>query len=723
MVLFFISFLLVFVSSYLITSVFAPKKYAIGFLYFLLISFAQIVLSLEILSLFSLITPKGVLGMNVIFLIASLVLWNCKKRPLYVPQIFDFLKELKKIIFRDKVLFALCVGFLVFMGVAITMNTFLPINSFDALNYHLARVPFWISNHNLLHFDIADDRALVFPINSELLYSWVLVFMKDDWGISFFSFFAYIASCVTLYNLLGFFKFSKRKALWSVFVLGTLASVLSQATSSETDLLIGALVLVSIFLYLFGLKEKKNTPIYFSALAYALAIGTKTPAVLAIPAVGFLMITFSVMDRKKEFYKPFLTFLGFGILNFILFSSFNYILNFINYSNFMGNASTIQSHRFFGGPEAFISNFIKYIFMFIDFSGFRYGEFIGKDILHFRNAFLMFIGIDPNVGVIVPEIEQIANETLDVKMGSGLLGFLIYLPCLFYALIKPFFTKFAKKSVIIAIFAATFFINLMVLSTTLGYMIFSVRFITFFMVVSSPILVLSYIKKTGIVKLLFMFIILSYFTIIASNFTGKPFIYLTQIYKENHKNIYTLREKMRCSDTLAFDNSSPFCQLKVEILNNYPKGSKIGVFATVSDRMYVIKMLEKVGYKVDLLLIEKLDGYDISSYDYLVTTNRFQESVVIHNYPQGLKNYYLSGGRTVRFKPGKYARCVYYAEDGSVIMGVGDFAPKIEPAYTQCTLPQVFYAKNEFELMKTIDVKSAHEQGQNTFKIYKNKNR
>lgn len=83
MILFLISFLMVFLSSYFITSMLAEKKSLEGFIYILLAAFANVVLTIEILSLFSAISPVGVLILNLLFLAVSIFVWNKKEKPLW----------------------------------------------------------------------------------------------------------------------------------------------------------------------------------------------------------------------------------------------------------------------------------------------------------------------------------------------------------------------------------------------------------------------------------------------------------------------------------------------------------------------------------------------------------------------------------------------------------------------------------------------------------------
>ena len=59
MILFVISFLLVIAASYFIASIFAENKSEFGIIYLLISAFANVVLTFEILSLFSAISIPG----------------------------------------------------------------------------------------------------------------------------------------------------------------------------------------------------------------------------------------------------------------------------------------------------------------------------------------------------------------------------------------------------------------------------------------------------------------------------------------------------------------------------------------------------------------------------------------------------------------------------------------------------------------------------------------
>ena len=311
MILFFISLILVFLASYFIASAYAKNNSIEGIIYILLSAFAQVVLSVEILSLFKAISVPGILILNVIMLLGAAYLWKKSAKPLYSISVKGFFNQFFNALKLDKYLIVLFVGWCVFIGVSLFLMTIMPVVNADAGSYHVLRSTFWILNRSLDHFTIADSRNLLLPINSEILYAWVILFTKRLAFFGFFAFSGYILSILSLYGVLRILKFSMRVRLWCIFMLSSFAGVIVQSTGTETDMIVAGLVFSSIYLYWTALKEKRIVPVFFSALAYALALGTKSTAFMAVPGVGLFMLGLGIYYRKKEFYRLFLLFLIF----------------------------------------------------------------------------------------------------------------------------------------------------------------------------------------------------------------------------------------------------------------------------------------------------------------------------------------------------------------------------------------------------------------------------
>ena len=237
--LFAISFLMVLISSYFISCSFAEKNEQnknygpTPFLYLLLTIFAQVIITFEALSIFKAINETNVIILNILFLISSIILWNKKHKPIYIPALKTNFIKIFKALKRDKILMIMGFGFVFLIISAIILAIIMPVFGGDALAYHLNRASYWLHQGSLNHFTIADDRNIVMPINSEILYLWNLLFFKNDYGLYFISFFGYIGAIFSIYNILEYFKFSQRKILWTIFIVSSFASVIVRPLPSK----------------------------------------------------------------------------------------------------------------------------------------------------------------------------------------------------------------------------------------------------------------------------------------------------------------------------------------------------------------------------------------------------------------------------------------------------------------------------------------------------------
>lgn len=628
MILFIISFFIVFLTSYFITCLIVDDKPVNGIFYLLLTAFANVVLTMEILSLFSAICVPGVLILNVIFLILSVSIWIKQGKPVWkipVNDLKSFFRKYFVCIKRDKYLAVLSAGFLIAVSTALFMSSFMPIMNFDAESYHALRSLFWIHNHNLNHFYIADMRNIAFPINSELVFAWVFMFIKRSAWIMYTAFAGFILAMCGIYNILSLLKYSMRRKLWVIFIISSLSSVVAQITTTETDMIIAGLIISSIYLFWYGLKTKRLIPVFMSALAYALAVGTKTTACVMVPgcAIGFTAL--AVYYNKKEFYKPLLQFIGFGILNFIIFSSYNYILNFIDFGNMFGSKYILASHENFYGVRAVPANFIKYLFMFVDFAGFMWNQYLAVHIEHLRDAILAFM----NLGGYRDGFYSLGGNRLTLVepvMGMGILGLILYFPFWIVALFKPLCSK-NKRNLFIFGFALLFVINLLFLSYKLAFMSYSIRFLMSFCVISAPILIYSYSRRNNPYKFVVVLFAMYYLCLVSTHLYSRPFAKIIGYFKAGY-TIEEIREIGRCSIFLFLDKLSPSdkmfyknlctsesCRLRDYIRNNIDKRNKIIFFANTPERLFNIKMLDFEGYNIDYGSVEDIDNFDLSKYN------------------------------------------------------------------------------------------------------------
>lgn len=693
MFLFLISFLLVFVSSYLLTSIIAPKKNILGLIYLFLIAFAQIVLTFEVLSLFTAIKTFWVLTANIIILFISTFAWDKKSRPLWSLSYKDLRNKVINSLKLDKSLMWLYVGFLVFIIVSLILSLIMPITSADAECYHGARSLFWVLQGSLNHFEVSDIRNLCLPINSEILYSWVILFLKTDALFGFFSFVGYFLSIVSIYNILGFLGYCTRKKLWVIFILSSFASVLVQASSSETDIIIAGLVSSCIFLFWYALKNDKKIPVFMASLAYALALGTKTTSIIAIPGIGLLLFVLCFYFKK---IKPLALFLGFGLINFLVFSSYNYILNFIHFSNFMGPQSFMIVSKNYYGVNGMFANFIKYIFIFFDFTGFKWADYVAPHLMSLRDVVLNFFHLGYIKDGLYTTPYVVNRFLLEPLMGAGILGFLVYLPCLVWSLIKPIFKNKSKKTWFIFLFAIVFIINLLCMSYLLAYMSYSIRFIMFFMVVSSPILVYSYLSAKNPLKYIIVIFALFYLVCVSTHIWARPLEKISRlIFKEHHTLAY-VRYMSRCKDYEIHPRySNGVCILAQKIKTNIAPDNRILAFMNASDGIYLLKNLEFSGYKIDFGTLEDANNIDLSKYNIIISPHDAQKTTFVKYY-ETRKNECKIVGRKMIVENNNLVPCLYIKNEN---LQNSKNINSLYPYQAICGMSKKFILKNNLQML------------------------
>ena len=702
MILFFVSFLMVFLTSYLITSLLA-RRGSEGVIYFLLIAFANIVLTFEVLSLFSAITPVWVLVANALVLAGAI---NCHRAldarsSLNIAhQVRNDMKRIWNTLKLDKYLLILAVGFAAVIGISLFLCYIMPVVNADASAYHVVRSVFWVTNHNLNHFITSDERNLYLPINSEILYAWVIMFTKKQLWLGFFSFAGYILSAVSVYNFMRLMRFSLRKTLWVIFILTSFGAVIVQLSGTETDIIIAGLISSSLFLFWLGVKENRTIPVFMSALAYALAIGTKTPAILAIPGTGFFMV--ALCAHYKNF-KPLLKFLGFAAVNFLIFSSYNYILNYINYGNISGSKQFIMIHKNSYGLRAIPANFIKYLFLFFDFTGFHWGNMFGENITAVRDALLSHLGLADILDGAYTTPKSINQTLLEPLMGLGILGFIVYLPCWFRALIHP------KRKFLFA-FAIMLLINIAVMSYQLQFMTFSVRFLTAFCVISSPILVYSYCKKNNPYKFIILCFAMFYLLGVSTHLWPRPFKRIVNYLKSGY-TVTEVRQIAICSgfykakgvvENLTGDvkKYNEECMLRNKIMTKIGKDKKILYFSNNGSNILAIKMLTLDGYKIDFGLMEDLGSPEDS--DVIITIDDFQLSSYIRHYEERKNDLYMnSSGRILYYRKNADNPCFYLDSHTHPLTDVNN--SKQIPYMSNCMLEKSFFKNHGFEEFESFD--------------------
>ncbi|MBQ9244815.1 glycosyltransferase family 39 protein [bacterium] len=681
--MFILSIFSVAISSYLFLSVLQKRSRDnnfYGFLYFLLIAFAQLVISFEILSLLNSISVKGIILSNLVFLAVSLLLFLKNERYLYKPQLKEELKKIKFSVKKDKLLGFVFCCYILFLVFQISRALFLPVNFGDALNYYLPRCTSWIFNGNINHFVTPDSRELIMPVNMEFLYTWVLLFRKSEAGLTIFSFIGYTGLIYILYSFLKELGFCVRQRLWSIFIVSAFALIAIEMYNPCTDMFIGALILASVFLFYKATKAQNNIAFYFSALSYALAAGTKTTAIMAIPSVFIVFIVITYLYKKEHIVKHISKFCGFFILNFVFFAAYNYILNFIQFHNFVSCPEQLLLNQFRGGFMGWLCNIIKYSFTVFEISGI-------PDLINF-NGFIEYVqanvlavfgmNVLSHTSPYFPSKFYYDSNVVFMRSFLGIMGMFAFLPSLIKAVKKLCFKPISKRKIILAILSLSFISNLAIISRIMVFTSFNMRYILTFVVIASPIVVYSYIKKNTKFKVFLCVLLFIYFILVAYKMPVESLLIYFKLAKENKANeMYSLI--IKSDETYIYDY----------IKKNKAKNIALIIQQGTSPTFYIEK-LRLDGISVDKILLENIEEYKLNTYDYIVTTQNYSTSTSVVNFENRMKypQLYVS-------------ECRYYDYAQQLIDNI-----KTKPAMVECAVPHEYFAHKGFYPADDIETQS-----------------
>lgn len=700
--LFLLSLILVFGFAFFAANILDSKNIINNLIYCVLAAFAEVVLTFEILSLFSCISVRNVLFINFVLFFINLLIWIIRGRPVVKINYGDIFRKVMSVLKKDRILQVLSAGFLLMIVISGFLVIILPASDASSVTYHVARSLFWIEHGNLNHFNIADARALAFPVNSEILYAWIMLFIKKDSFLSGFSLLSFGLYAVSLYGIMSEITVSLRRKLWVLLIVSSFTAVITYLSSTETNIIVAALCMSGLYLLIQYLKYSGKTLVFMSALAFALSIGVKTSALFIFPAVILWGLFIGLCNKFEHLNKKFFVWGIYFFINFLIFSSYNYILNFINYGDFVSIPSLMVSHKNLFGIKGFIFNFLNYCLMMFKFSEldglYNFSDFC-FDLL--RNLLKVFnqpylVGHYTNDGTF----RYIGAD----RSGLGLNGVLVFLPCLFYAFGGLFSAKNSRKF-LISSFSVLFFISFLIMTYSVVYMSFNIRFIVTFALISAPVMFYSYNKHITFYKILVCAVAVFSFIYISTHITNKNVFNLINYFRHGY-SVSKIRETARCSSVSGFSNDehvNTYCKLR-DYIGTFDKNNRILYFPQEQDGILTLKLLQFSGSHIDVDLIENLANIDLNKYNIVILLDNRQFSTVFHNLNKITDGIYRGEGFS----------CVYNQINGNMFFNTASSIPYL----SICTVTDNFWQKRNFRLLDVLVFSEKFDGYEHSFKYY-----
>jgi 4-amino-4-deoxy-L-arabinose transferase-like glycosyltransferase len=247
-----------------------------------------------------------------------------------------------------------------------------PSNTNDSLLNHLARVGYWLQHGNLLIWPTPSYHNIVYPVNANLLMLWTILFTRNDLLVGFIQWTAALASATAIFGLARLLGWDRPQSLLAGLLWLTLPEILMQSTTTQLDLVVATLFLITIYFFILGIQQKSIQIIILSSLTLGLTIGTKQVAIFALPGLALFILIIWLKDRKKN-SKLIITWILASMVSVFLLGSYIYFQNSIFFGNPIGNKQSIAA-EINGRSEGTFANKLTFntarlFYQGIDFTG------------------------------------------------------------------------------------------------------------------------------------------------------------------------------------------------------------------------------------------------------------------------------------------------------------------------------------------------------------------
>jgi len=519
---------------------------------------AYIVLTLEIASLFSVLDkPYAILFIQIPFTAITFLLLRKKillpsKKAIKerVTGSFDTLRaSVKQNPFLSFYLFViiLAYGFLFFLSI------YFPQNTSDALYNHLSRIGYWLQQGSLQPYIGFNNIGATYPYNNSLLMLWSIEFLRSDVLAGTVQFFATITAALIVYRMGIELSFPRKNSLLSALLFLTFPIVILQSITAQNDALAACFIGAAFLFLIKAFNKDLKSYLILSALAYALAIGTKQYALFALP--GYLLLFIIVILHAKGNKSRIIVHWAASFLVFtIAVGSYNYIQNEFTVGSLFGESSVVSTEPVGTQPSNLIQkvsvNSARLFTQFISCEGLPQG--IEQSCIQAKATLFapIFVNRTFNIERKVFLLEQetpfkLTNQFAlnEESAWFGILSWILILPAIVYGII--FSLKHKRTDGLALILTSILFFGI-ISSFKNGWDAYSGRYLITFVVLLMPFTALLFNQKRVFNKILVAILCVSSIFVTAYtiiNNDSRPLIGKTEFYRTKWED-FTFTQKV-----------------------------------------------------------------------------------------------------------------------------------------------------------------------------------
>jgi hypothetical protein len=370
----------------------------------------------------------------------------------------------------------LLISFLLIHSIQLSLTYYTPPNEWDSMTGHLNRIFYFLQNGSFKHFIGTNWNIDTYPKAFSSIQ--VYPFLMSNWNEHFFK-----LPNMSAYWILFIGSYGLLKRLLIPFVIRIFCSSLLlfipiaiiQSTSTDTDIVLAAYLISTIY-FLFSFRETQKTIyIYLSALAFSIALSHKITFVFSLIPIGIILV-YIVINLKSQNWKYQIKHTVLACVIFILIITLptGYLANYVNYGHPIGpkTATQHQSIERAGNLYNLMANgsrnLIRYQFDLLNLDGLRNIEFVEKNQRKIKVYFQLIdqklnLGLESKTSFTI--IPFSFNRRLEFYNGTPIYGIIFIIFCIPSIL---FLRKRSTKRIYYYFFAAYIF-HLIALAYTAAY--------------------------------------------------------------------------------------------------------------------------------------------------------------------------------------------------------------------------------------------------------------
>lgn len=175
-------------------------------------------------------------------------------------------------------------------------------NGIDGLDYHLARLGYYLQQNSFAYYDADFWAQVVHPLNSTILSAHAyLTGGGSERLASVWQYLSYWAAIAAVFGITERLTGDGRRALFSALLFGLLTQALMQSNAAGNDMILAALAAAALFELLAYDADPRPHHLGFAAVAIGLGLGTKASfAIAAVPLLGAALFVTVRAPRPRQ---------------------------------------------------------------------------------------------------------------------------------------------------------------------------------------------------------------------------------------------------------------------------------------------------------------------------------------------------------------------------------------------------------------------------------------